>query len=139
VRIGAILLAIAQLAAHKFHFSRTEIDYHPPRLEIVVTLHAGELPFPAESEKAACAYVLANFAIKNTPLRCVGAKSSVHYLDVFLEGDAPAPPAAARNQILRKEFPDQRNSVLLRREARPIGKAIEFGGADEWKPLIWRP
>jgi hypothetical protein len=132
VRFLPIALACA---AHTFHVSRTEIDLYPTRTEVVVTLHAADLPFEAESEPIVCKYVLDNFAIRDVKLKCIGTKLSVHYVDVFLEGPAATAPVSVRNQILRKEFADQRNVVILKREAKPLGKAAEFTGNDEWRVL----
>jgi hypothetical protein len=96
---------------------------------------AADLPLEAESEAKVCKYVLDNFAIRDVKLKCIGTKLSVHYVDVFLEGPAATAPVSVRNQILRKEFADQRNVVILKREAKPLGKAAEFTGNDDWRVL----
>ncbi len=129
-----LLLSLA-CGAHTFHVSRTEIDLYPNRTEVVVTLHADDLPLEAESEAKVCRYVLETFAIRGVKLKCIGTKVSVHYVDVFLEGPVTKEPATVRNQILRKEFADQRNIVMLKREAKPVGKAVEFAANDDWRTV----
>lgn len=130
-----LLLLCFVCGAHTFHVSRTEIDLYPSRVEVVVTLHADDLPLEVESETKVCRYVLENFAIRDVKLKCIGTKVSVHYADVFLEGGPAKAPVSVRNQIMRREFADQRNIVMLKREAKPIGKAVEFAGSDEWRMI----
>lgn len=121
--------------AHTFHVSRTEIDLYPSRTEVVVTLHADDLPIEAESEAKVCRYIAENFEIRGLKLKCLGTKVSVHYVDVFLEGGAAKEPVTVRNEILRKAHADQRNVVMVKREAKPLGKAVEFSTNDQWRPV----
>lgn len=130
-----LLLVSVVCAAHTFHVSRTEIDLYPNRTEVVVTLHADDLPLEAESEAKVCRYVLDTFEIRGAKLKCLGTKLSVHYVDVFIEGPAAKTPLTIRNRILSKEFADQRNIVIVKREAKPLGKAVEFTGDGEWRSL----
>lgn len=129
------LLISLVCAAHTFHVSRTEIDLYRDRTEVVVTLHADDLPLEAESEAKVCRYVIDNFAIRDVKLKCIGTTLSVHYVDVFLEGPAAKAPLTIRNRILGKEFADQRNIVIVKREAKPLGKAVEFTGDGEWRTV----
>lgn len=129
-----LLLSLA-CGAHTFHVSRTEIDLYPNRTEVVVTLHADDLPLEAESESKVCRYIVDHFSIREVRLKCIGTKVSVHYVDVFLEGPATKVPVLVRNQILSKEFADQRNIVMLKREAKPLGKAVEFTANDDWRAI----
>lgn len=130
-----LLPIVLVCVAHTFHVSRTEIDLYPDRTEIVVTLHADDLPLEAESESKVCRYVLDNFAIRDAKLKCLGTKLSVHFVDVFLEGPAAKAPLSVRNRILSREFADQRNIVIVKREAKPLGKAVEFTGEGEWRSV----
>ena len=140
----AVLLLCTVLGAHKFHYSKTEINWNTTNksLEIIATLHAEDietllrldLDNPKQAEPQVCAYTSKALNIK---ARCIGIKISRDFIDVFLEAPAQAPPANLTNKILIENLPDQRNDVELKRDGKLLGPRIQFNTSETSKPLRW--
>ena len=138
----AVLLLCTALGAHKFHYSKTELNWNTTNksLEIIATLHAEDietllrldLDNPKQAEPQVCAYTSKALNIK---ARCIGIKISRDFIDVFLE--AQAPPANLTNKILIENLPDQRNDVELKRDGKLLGPRIQFNTSETSKPLRW--
>ena len=153
MRRAAVALALGgALAAHQFHYSRTEINWNTQAktLEIIVTLHADdiqaklrekhpglELDRDPQAEPLVCAYTLDALRLQPLKPRCLGIKVGREFLDVFLEAPVAAPPASLTNTILTAELPDQRNDVELKKDGRLLGPRIQFNTSETRKPLRW--
>lgn len=152
MRVAVLLLVCAPLGAHKFHYSRTEINWNSQAktLEIVATLHADdieaqlrksrnqlEIDRDKEAEALVCAYVMQALELPPVRLRCLGMKVGRDFVDVFLDGPAPAPPKSLTNRILTEDFPDQRNDVELKRDGKWSGPRIQFNSSETRKDLRW--
>lgn len=143
------LLLCAALAAHQFHYSRTEINWNSASrtLEIIATLHADDIEFELrksrpqieldrdkESEPLVCAYTAKALGLT---AKCIGIKVSRDYVDVFLETSAAAPPSSLTNRILIEDRPGQRNDVELKRDGKRLGPRIQFNTSETRKALRW--
>lgn len=147
-----LLLLCASLEAHKFHYSRTEINWNSTAktLEIIATLHADdieahlrqshaqlELDRDKQAEKLVCAYTIKALDLAAIRPRCIGIKVSRDYVDVYLEAPAAAPPKTLTNRILIENLPDQRNDVELKRDGKLLGPRIQFNTSETRKDLRW--
>lgn len=152
MRAAILLVLCIPLGAHKFHYSKTEINWnsYAGSVEVVVTLHAEdleqqlrkkrpqlELDRDAEAETLVCAYVAASLVFPSTPLRCLGMKVGRDFVDVFLEGAAPRPPSSLTNRLLVDSLDDQRNDVELRRDGKLTGPRSQFNTSETKKNLSW--
>jgi hypothetical protein len=147
------LLLSFPLAAHQFHYSRTEVNWNSSAsaIEVVATLHADdieavlrqlhrrqiELDGDKDAEALVCAYIVRTLEFRGVRLRCLGMKVSVHFVDVFLEGGAARPPQSLRNRILTEEIADQRNDVELKRDGKLLGPRIQFNSLETERDLRW--
>ena len=149
MRPALLLLMCASLAAHKFHYSKTEINWNTTNktIEIIATLHADdieallrqthvqlELDRDKKAESLVCAYTIKALSLK---ARCLGVKVGRDYVDVFLEAPAKPPPANLTNRILIENLPDQRNDVELKKDGKLIGPRIQFNTSEISKALPW--
>jgi len=144
MRLSLLLLLCASLEAHKFHYSKTEINWNSTNnsLEIIATLHAEDiesllhldLDNPKQSEPLICAYTAKALDIT---ARCIGVKLRRDFLDVFLEVPIKSPPANFTNRILIEDIPDQRNDVELKRDGKLLGPRIQFNTSETRKALRW--
>ena len=149
MRACMLLLICASLTAHKFHYSKTEINWNTTNktIEIIATLHADdiearlrqthaqlELDRDKKAESLVCAYTIKALGLK---ARCLGMKVSRDYVDVFLEAPANPPPANLTNRILIENLPDQRNDVELKKDGKLIGPRIQFNTSEISKALPW--
>jgi hypothetical protein len=152
VRSALFFLLCASLQAHKFHYSKTEINWNSAAktLEIVATLHADdieahlrkthkqlELDRDKESEPLLCAYTIQALDLGQYKPRCIGIKVSRDYVDVFLEAPVSTPPKSLRNRILTEDLPDQRNDVELKKDGKFTGPRIQFNTSETRKDLRW--
>lgn len=146
---AVLLLLCASSEAHKFHYSKTEINWNRRgnALEIIATLHADDIEsflrktFPGieldrdkKAEALVCAYTIKALGLT---ARCIGMKVSRDYVEVFLEAPAKAPPQSLTNRILIEDLPDQRNDVELKRDGKLIGPRIQFNASETRKDLRW--
>jgi len=144
MRASLLLLMCASLTAHKFHYSKTEINWNTTNktIEIIATLHADDieallhldLDRPATAEPLVCAYTIKALALK---ARCLGMKVNRDFIDVFLEAAIKTPPDKLTNRILIEDLPDQRNDVELRKDGKLVGPRIQFNTSEISKALRW--
>jgi len=147
-----LLLLCVSLEAHKFHYSRTEINWNSTSktLEIIATLHADdieahlrqshaqlELDRDKQAEKLVCAYTIKALDLSAIRPRCIGMKVSRDYVDVYLEAAANRPLSKLTNRILIEDLPDQRNDVELKRDGKLLGPRIQFNTSETRKDLRW--
>lgn len=152
MRAAVLLFLCVPLGAHKFHYSKTEINWNSvaKSVEIVATLHADdieaqlrktrrqlELDRDKDAELMVCAYVVSALDLPGVRLRCLGMKVSRDFVDVFLEGPAGTPPKTLTNRILTEEIEDQRNDVELKRDGKLTGPRIQFNTSETRKTLPW--
>jgi hypothetical protein len=152
MRLAALLFLCAQLEAHKFHYSRTEINWNSTAktLEFIVTLHADdieahlrqshaqlELDRDKVAESLVCAYTLKALDLKPMRARCLGMKVGRDFVDVFLQAPAESPPVQLTNRILVEDLSDQRNDVELKRDGKLLGPRIQFNSSEIRKALRW--
>ncbi len=151
-RLLPLLLSLP-LAAHKFHYSRTEVNWNSgaSTIEVVTTLHADdieavlrqlhqrhiELDGDKDAEALVCSYAVRTLEFRGVRLRCLGMKVGVHFVDVFLEGAAARPPRSLRNRILTEEIAGQRNDVELKRDGKLLGPRIQFNSLETERDLRW--
>jgi hypothetical protein len=149
----ALLLFMACLPAHQFHYSATEINWNANELtlEIIATLHADDIEalmktrtgrsieLGSDSEALVCRYVSEVFAVRGTALRCLGMKVGREFIDVYLEGKPGTgrPPRYLRNQILLRELSDQKNQVILKKDGKRVAVVMTFEDGDDWKIIPW--
>ena len=149
MRAYMLLLMCASMSAHKFHYSKTEINWNTTNktIEIIATLHADdiearlrqthaqlELDRDKKAESIVCAYTIKALGLK---ARCLGMKVSRDYIDVFLEAPVKSPPDKLSNRILIEDLPDQRNDVELKKDGNLIGPRIQFNTSETGKALPW--
>jgi len=147
-----LLVLCAELQAHKFHYSKTEMNWNSGSrsLEIIATLHTDdieaylrkahpqlEIDRDAPAEGFVCAYVQRALQMPAIRPRCLGMKVSLHFVDVFLEASAPAPPKSMENRILVEDLDDQRNDVELKKDGKLLGPRIQFNSSETRKDLRW--
>ncbi len=153
MRPAVLLLALcAPLGAHKFHYSRTEINWNTAAgtLELIVTLHADdleaelrkkqrqlELDRDKEAERLACAYTISALELDGVRPRCIGMKVGREFVEVYLEAAARRAPGWLGNRILVADLADQRNDVELRKDGRLVGPRIQFNSSETRKDLRW--
>ncbi|MFN0100572.1 MAG: DUF6702 family protein [Bryobacteraceae bacterium] len=152
MRLAAMLLMYASLEAHKFHYSKTEINWNTANktLEIIATLHADdieaflrkthaqlELDRDKQAESLVCAYTVQALDLADIRPRCLGMKVSRDFIDVFLEAGINTPPENLTNRILIEDLPDQRNDVELKRDGKLLGTRIQFNTSETRKALRW--
>ena len=152
MRLAVLLLLCAQLEAHKFHYSRTEINWNSTAktLEFIVTLHADdieahlrqshaqlELDRDKTAEPLVCAYTLKALDLNAMRARCLGMKVGRDFVDVFLEAPVESPPSQLTNRILVEDLSDQRNDVELKRDGKLLGPRIQFNSSEIRKALRW--
>ncbi|MBL8237836.1 MAG: hypothetical protein JNM66_10485 [Bryobacterales bacterium] len=152
MRLLVGLCLCASLEAHKFHYSRTEINWNTAarRVEIIATLHADdietrlrqshaqlELDRDKRAEKLVCAYTAGALALGALRPRCIGMKVGRDYVDVYLEAAVEAPPKVLTNRILIENLPDQRNDVELRKDGKLLGPRIQFNTSETRKEVRW--
>lgn len=152
MRLGLFLLLCVSLRAHKFHYSRTEINWNSAArtLEIIATLHADdieahlrqshaqlEIDRDKQAEKLVCAYTIKALDMAALRPRCIGMKVSRDYVDVYLEAAANTPPKTLNNRILIESLPDQRNDVELKKDGKLLGPRIQFNTSETRKDLRW--
>lgn len=152
MRFAGLLLLCASMDGHKFHYSRTEINWNTAArtLEFIVTLHADdmeaflrkshrqlEIDRDREAESLVCAYTLRALDLGPVRARCVGMKTGRDFVDVFLEAAIQTPPATLTNRILIEDISDQRNDVELKRDGKPTGPRIQFNTSEIRKALRW--
>lgn len=152
MRALAALLLSASLEAHKFHYSRTEINWNTQAktLEIIATLHADDIEahlrqthrqLELDRDKAAeplvCAYVLKALELPAIRPRCIGMKVARDTVDVFLEAPVEGPPRTLTNRLLIEDLDDQRNDVECRKDGRYTGPRIQFNSSETRKDLRW--
>jgi hypothetical protein len=152
MRLAVPLLLCASLGAHKFHYSKTEINWNTANktLEIIATLHADdieahlrkthaqlEVDRDKQAESLVCAYTIKALDLNAIRPRCLGMKVSRDFIDVFLEAPVEAPPKTLTNRILTEELPDQRNDVELKRDGKLLGPRIQFNTSETRKALPW--
>lgn len=147
-----LFLMCASLQAHKFHYSKTEINWNTSNntVEIIATLHAEdieallrkshaqlELDGGKQAEFLVCAYTLQALDLKPLRPRCLGINTGRDFIDVFLEASAKSPPRNLTNRLLIDDLPDQRNDVELKRDGKLLGPRIQFNTAETRRPLRW--
>ena len=153
MRAAVLLLVLcAPLGAHKFHYSRTEINWNTAAgiAEFVVTLHADdleaelrkqrrqlELDGDKEAEPLACAYTISVLDLDGVRLRCIGMKVGREFVEVYLEAAVRRAPGWLANRILLTDLADQRNDVELRKDGRLSGPRIQFNSSETRKDLRW--
>jgi hypothetical protein len=152
MRLAVLILWCVQLEAHKFHYSRTEINWNrtAKTLEFIVTLHADdieahlrqshaqlELDRDKVAESLVCTYTINALDLKAIRARCLGMKVGRDFVDVFLEASVKTPPEQLQNRILIEELSDQRNDVELKRDGKLLGPRIQFNSSETRKALRW--
>ena len=152
MRAALLLLLCMSLSAHKFHYSRTEINWNTTAgtLEIIATLHVDdiearlrqthaqlELDRDKTAESLVCAYTIQALDLGALRPRCIGMKVSRDFVDVFIEASVKSPPDRLTNRIMVDEFTDQRNDVELRRDGKLLGPRIQFNSSETRKALRW--
>lgn len=157
----AALPGARPLAAHKFHFSSTLLDYNPSAkvyeitvrlfaddIEAVMSRMAGrqiEVDRSPDAERLCFAYLSERLRLrgpdtKPIALRWVGLEVKVTTVYAYLEADAPATglrDLAVENTIFFDLLPGQVNTVILKDPVHGRPRDLSFRSGDRFKVVIF--